>query len=152
MTQKRQVFTLVELILVSVFLVIIAIIAVPRLNFAGITKYEAEAVARKMVTDLRRTRQMAISDAAHNNKGFELRMVGGSPYASYEIENRDTSEIVDSYTIDSDVTVTGDFKFRFGPQGNLTIPGHTEITVSASGKSFTITIIVATGSVICAEN
>lgn len=152
MAQKRPAVTLVELILVCAFLAIFAAIAVPRFNFAGISKYKAEAVARKLVTDIRRTRQMAISDAANNNKGFELDIVGTSPFASYEMVNFDTHETIDSHTIDSDVTVTGDSKFRFGPQGNLTVPGHTEITVSAQGKSFTITVIVATGSVICVEN
>ena len=152
MAQKRSAFTLVELILVGVFLAIMAAIAVPRYNFAGVAKYQAEAVARQLVTDLRRTRQMAIADAQDNKKGFELNMIGSDPFTGYHIVNFDTGDPVETYSIDSDVTVSGDEKFRFGPRGNITVAGHNEITVSAGGKSFTITVIVATGSVICVEN
>jgi prepilin-type N-terminal cleavage/methylation domain-containing protein len=152
MTRKRPAFTLVEMIVVGVILAIIATVAVPRFNFAGVAKHKVEVTAKKIVTDLRRARQMAISDAANNTKGFELTMLGAGPYTSYRIENQDTHEIVDSHTIDSDVTVSGDSIFRFGPQGNLTVSGHTQITVSAQGKTLTITVIVATGSVTCVES
>ena len=152
MSQKRPAFTLVEMILVGVLLAIMAVIAVPRFNFAGVAKYKAENVARKIVTDLRRTRLMAIADAPNNNKGFEFNLVGSDPFTGYDIVNVDTGETVESHTTDSDVIITGDSKFRFGPQGNITVAGHTTITVSAGGKSFTITVIVATGSVICVEN
>jgi Tfp pilus assembly protein FimT len=152
MKQKRAGFSMLELVLIAVILGIFAVIAVPRLNYAAISKQKADSTARKIVADLRLTRSLAISDAANNTKGFEINMVGGGPYTGYEIENRDTGEVVASYTIDSDVTCSGDNKFRFGPLGNLSDTGHLHLTISAEGKTFTITVIPATGIAKCSEN
>ena len=59
---------------------------------------------------------------------------------------------MDSHNIDPKVNITGlADQFDFGPLGNLTST-QTQITVSAEGKSFTITIITATGTVSCTES
>jgi len=154
MKEKKAAFSLVELILIVAFLGIFAAIAVPRLNFAIISKQKADTFARKIVTDLRLTRRLAISDATNNTKGFELKMVGSPPYNTYEIENVDTQATVASHTLDSGVSIscsTG-IRFIFGPLGNLESGSGTGLTVSAEGKSFTITINSATGAVKCVEN
>ncbi|MHC4260659.1 MAG: pilus assembly FimT family protein, partial [Planctomycetota bacterium] len=145
-------FTSVEVILVVLIIGILAVIAVPRLNFAVISKHKAEATARKIATDLRRTRGLAISEAATNTKGFSLEMSGGPPYTNYQIVNDDTEATVDSHTIDSTVNCTGGVNFEFGHLGNLELGSDSQLTVSASGKTFTITIIRATGTVKCVEN
>ena len=145
-------FTFVELALVVIFISIFAAISIPRLHYGAIAKQKADCTARKIVTDLRRTRTLAISDAAGNTDGFALNMTGSSPYTGYEIVNLNTEETVDSHTIDSDVSCTGGDEFQFGPLGNLLSGSDTELTVSASGKTFTITITSATGMVKCAEN
>jgi len=135
------------------FLGIFAAIALPRLNFAIISKQKAEALAQKIVTDLRLTRRLAISDAANNTKGFELKMVGAVPYNTYEIENVDTKATIASHTIDSGLSLinpTG-IRYIFGPLGNLE-GGATQMIVSTEGRSFTITINPATGAVKCVEN
>ena len=117
-----------------------------------ITKNKAGTTARKIATDLRRTRRLAISDAANNNKGFELKMLpSSSPYTSYEIENLDTDATVDSHTIDSQVSCNGDKDFDFEPLGNLKNGSSTEITVEGGGRSYLITVTVATGAVKCVE-
>jgi Tfp pilus assembly protein FimT len=153
MMKHKAAFSLVELFVIIIFICICAAIALPRFNFDIISKQKADTIASKIVTDLRRTRRLAISDAANNSKGYELKMVGSVPYTSYEIENIDTHETVDSHTID-DVTVScpAGHKFRFGPLGELKSGSGTELTVSAEGKSFTISIIPATGMVKCVEN
>ena len=153
MTAKNKTgYSLTELVVIVMFLGIIAAIAVPRLNFSTTSRQKADTIARKIVTDLRRTRSLAISDAANNTAGFALNMTGGSPYSGYEIENLDTSETVDSHTIGSDINCTGGATFQFGPLGNLKTGSDTQLTVSASGKTFTITITVATGLIKCAES
>src|SRR4030042_1246384 len=148
MTTKRAAFSFVELFIVVIFLGIFAIIAVPRLNFGVISKQKADTVARKIVTDLRLTRALAISDAAGNSNGYEMKMVGSVPYNAYEIENVDTHETVNSYSTEG-VTIScpKGHKFRFGPLGGLRSGSATEITISSDGRSFTITVSPATGMV-----
>lgn len=149
---RRKGFNLVEALMVVVFIGILAVIAVPKLNLAVISKYKAEATAKKIVTDLRRVRGLAIFNAANNGMGFSLRLLGSGPYTGYEIVNLDTSATIDSHTIDPEVNVTGTSnEFDYGPLGNLTST-YTQITVSAEGKTFTITIIRATGTIKCVES
>jgi Tfp pilus assembly protein FimT len=154
MKHQETAFSLVELLIIVMFLSICAVIAIPRFDYAFISKQKADVIARKIATDLRFTRRLAISDAANNTKGYELKMVLPVPYGSYEIENVDTHATVASHTIDSDVTVscpTG-IRFIYGPLGNLETGSGTGITVSAEGKSFAITIHAATGTIKCVEN
>ena len=154
MVEQRKAFSLVELVIIVLFVGILTAIAIPRLNFAVISKNKADTTARKLVTDLRRTRAIAISNAADNGEGYELIMLGSEPYAGYEIENSDTDATVDSFTIDSEVTIAcpDAHKFRFLPLGNTGGGSGTQITVSAGGKTFTITITPATGMIKCTEN
>jgi len=149
--ENRRAFSLVELMLIVVILGVFAAIAVPRFDYAIVRRYKAEATAKKILTDLRLTRALAISEAAINPKGFDLNLLGVSPYTGFEIENTDTRAIVSTHAIDSDVTVTGDAKFKFGPLGSMQI-GDGELTVSAEGKSFTITVFGVTGVAQCVEN
>ena len=154
--EKNRAFSFVEVMIVLLWIGILAAIAVPRLNFAIISKQRAENITRKVVTDLRLTRRLAISDAAVNTKGFQLKMVGPSPYTSYEIENVDTHVTVASHTLDPGVTITcpTGITFAFGPLGNLETGSgdEMEINISAEDRSFAITILAATGAVKCTEN
>ena len=138
--------------MIVLFLGICSFIAVPRLNFSVVLNQKADGLARKIVTDFRRTRRLAISHAANNTAGFALKMTGSVPYTGYEIENLDTSETLDSFTIDSSITCTGGSEFNFGPLGNLLSSSDTQLSVSASGKTFTINITSATGMIKCTEN
>lgn len=152
MNRKKKAFTLIELILVVLFIGIFAAISVPRLNFAVISKQTADGLAKKIVTDLRRVRTLAISNAANNTAGFTLNMTGPIPYFAYKIVNLETEETIDSHTIKSDISCTGGDQFKFGPLGNLLTGSDTELVVSADSKIFTITIISATGMIKCTEN
>lgn len=151
-SEIRRATSLVELMFVVVIIAVFALVAVPRLDYAIVKRYKAEATARKIVTDLRRVRGLATANAAKHTNGFSLRMLGSGPYTGYEIVNLDTGAAIDSHTIDSEVTVTGvGGQFEFGLLGNLTSV-FTELIVSAEGKSFTIGIVTATGTVTCVEN
>ena len=152
MARQKTAFTLVEVILAVLFLGIMAVIAIPRLSHSASSKQKADCLAKKIVTDLRRTRGLAISDAANNTEGFKLKMSGSAPYTEYEIENEDTGETVDSHTIDSAVSCTGGDEFKFGPLGNLLSGSDTQLVISADEKTFTIDITSATGMVKCTEN
>jgi Tfp pilus assembly protein FimT len=151
MTGKRTAYSLVEMIVVVMILGAIAFIAIPRINFTGLNRKQANAVAKKIATDLRRTRTLAISYAANNTKGYNLQMIGSSPYTSYNIVDANSSSTVQTLTIDSSVSCTGGSLFKFGPLGNLLSGSSaTAISVSSGGKTYTITVISATGIVQCA--
>jgi len=149
MCDRRKAFSLTESLLVVLFLGIFAMIAIVRMNFSVITKQKAETAAEKIVTDLRRSRSLAISNAATNTSGYALNTTASN---SYEIVNLDTSTTVDSHTVDSGVSITDDATFQFGPLGNLLFGSDGELSVSGGGKSFTISIVSATGTVKCTED
>ena len=145
-------FSFAELILIVLILGVLAFVAVPKMQFATLRRQKADTVARKIATDLRLTRRLAITNAAENVEGYGLIMSGSSPYNGYEIENTATSEVVDSHSIDSEISCAGGKMFKFGPLGNLLNGSDTQLTVSSEGKSFTITIVSATGTVKCIDN
>lgn len=151
MAAKRTAYTLAEMIVVVLILGALTFIAIPRLNFAALHHKQANTIAKKIATDLRRTRTLAISYAANNTKGYNLQMVGSSPYTSYQIVDANSAATVDTLTIDSPITCTGGSLFKFGPLGNLLSGSSTTpISVSSEGKTYTITVISATGIVECA--
>ena len=151
---KRKAYSLFEAVIVVSIMAVLAFVALPRLQWATLYRQQSDTVARKIVTDLRRTRRLAISDAAANTDGFELNVIKTKSFNGYEIVNRDTKKAVDSITVDSRIAFTcpSGQSFKFGPLGNLLSGSGTQIDVSAEGKSFTIMIVPATGAVKCVEN
>lgn len=154
MAKNKTAYSLIELIILVLFLGIFAAISVPRMTFFLISKQKAEAFANQVVTDLRRTRRLAISDAATNTDGYELNMTGSGPCTGYEIVNLKTSTTIPNgtFSIDSDISCDGGANFQFGPLGNLKIGSGTQLTVTDGEKTFTITITSATGMVKCVES
>ena len=149
MAGKRTAYTLIEAIVVVMIIGALAFIAVPRLNLAAIYHKEAHTFAKTIVTDLRRTRTLAIVNAATNRNGFTLRITS----SSYQIiDSSSGGETVPNsqQTIPPQVTCEGGPDFTFGPLGNLTSSG-TQLKVSDKDKSrtYTITIKSATGMVGC---
>jgi Tfp pilus assembly protein FimT len=148
MTKKKKAHTLVELIVIVVILGALAFIAIPRLRFAALYRKQADTVARKIVTDLRRARQLAISNAATNPNGFALNRTG----LTYQIVDGNGTPIPNgTFSIDPKITCSGGTAFQFGPLGNLT-GSDSQLAVSANGKIFTISITPATGMIQCTEN
>ena len=88
-------FTVVELILVVAILGIMASIAIPRMGFATRGKMQAKTAARQFANYLKLTRSLAITHASSNNEGYQLKLSSDDgPFTSYDIENKDTDEIV----------------------------------------------------------
>ncbi len=154
MVRHKRGISFAELLVIVLLIGAFTAVAIPRMNFALISKQKADYHARKIVTDLRRARSLAITNAASNTAGYGISMTGAGPYTGYEIVDLDTSTTIDhgTFTIDSDVTCNGGSQFDFGPLGNLKAGSDTQLTVSANGKTFTIDIISATGIAKCTEN
>lgn len=142
---SRKAYTLAELLTVVMLLGVMMAITIPRINFAAIRRSKTGAVVQRIVADLRRTRTLAISDAASNTDGFSLVMTAGSPHPGYTITNQSTSLDVDSHSFDAAIAVTNGSNFNFGPLGSLIGGSDTQIDVAADGRSYTITIVSATG-------
>ena len=70
MVARKKAFTLVELILILLLLAVVSAICIPRLNFAAVSNQNTECLVSKIVTDLRHTRTLAMSNAANNTAGF----------------------------------------------------------------------------------
>ncbi len=147
MKKKSNAHTLVELLAIVMILAAAAFIAIPRLRFAAVYSQKADTVSRKIVTDLRRTRRLAITDAATNSNGFALNRSG----STFEIEDLSDSTIVpnSTFTVDSKITCSGGTTFQFGPLGNLLGGSDTQLVISGGGKTFTINITSATGMIQC---
>ncbi|MBE0537654.1 MAG: hypothetical protein IH624_18465 [Phycisphaerae bacterium] len=145
-------FSLVEMLILAIFVGVMATITVPRINLGVIDKQKVDTAARKVVTDLRRTRRLAISAAATNTVGYGLTLTGSGPYKGYELRDRKSSAKVDSHVFDPGVSCTADGRnFNFGPAGNLITGGGATIELAARGRRFVITVIPATGMVKCVE-
>ena len=149
MNKQRTAYSLIEMIVVVLILGAMTFIAIPRLSFSGVHKKQAHTIAKRIVTDLRRTRTMAITGAATNPTGYSLRMTGSAPYSGYRIINDANSVTMDTLTIDQHTSSSGGPNFLFGPLGNLRTGSSTQLTVSAEGTTYTITVISGTGIVEC---
>jgi len=151
MTGRRKAYSLAEMLVVVMIIGAFTFIAIPRLNLSGLYHKQAHAVAKQVVTDLRRTRSLAITNAAVNPSGYKLTMTGSAPYSGYRIINDANSAIIDSLAIDPHVSCSNGSEFRFGPLGNLLTGSSTQLTVSSDGRTYTITVISGTGIVKCSN-
>jgi len=148
MARQKTAYTLIEVILAVLFLGIVAVIAIPRLSLSVSSRQKTDSLAKKIVTDLRRTRRLAISNAATNPTGFTLEMTGPIPFRSgYKIVDDSNNVTVDSQTIDSNIFCLGSSLFSFGPLGDLR--SGVILIVAAGGRVYRISFVRATGMVRC---
>ncbi|MCX5633077.1 MAG: prepilin-type N-terminal cleavage/methylation domain-containing protein [Phycisphaerae bacterium] len=147
MASGKKGFTLVELLIVVIIIGVMTFVAVPRMGFSIITGSKAQTNAQKIAAAIRYARSLAIANAATNNQGFSLNMTG-SPYTGFQIVNLKTSDVNETGSIDPKVSCTGANDFSFGPLGNRLLDSDS-LTVSAGGKTYTITVVSATGMVKC---
>jgi type II secretory pathway pseudopilin PulG len=142
----------IELLFVLALLGILAAVAAPRLQMGAVAKQTARTFARQITADLRYTRQLALTHAAGNPQGFDLVMNGSGSYSGYSIRNRQTGAIVQTSPISPDIQCTGGSTFSFGPLGNLLTGSATALQAGAGDETYSITVISATGTVLCQKN
>jgi len=148
MTVKKSGFTLAELIIVVLIIGVMTFVAVPRMVQSIITRGKAQTTAQKITAAIRYTRSLAIANAATNTQGFSMNMTGSGSYTGYQIVNLATSDVNETGSIAQGVSCTGADDFRFGPLGNR-LTDIDSLTVSAGGKTFSITVVSATGMAKC---
>jgi prepilin-type N-terminal cleavage/methylation domain-containing protein len=139
-------FSLAELLVVILLVGILTAIAVPRLSMASVHTKSDEALIRQLTVDLRKTREMAIANAADNPNGFQLRINASSP-KSYEIRNIQTGQVVETFPVDSYITFSGTTQFSFTPLGALNPVANVQMTVAGESKTWVFDIYGYTGSV-----
>lgn len=143
-------FTLVELLLVVVFLGILTAIAVPRFNMASVHTQMDKALACKLTADLRKTRMIAVADAADNSSGYKLQINTHTP-KSYQIINLKTGQILETHSVDGRISFSGTTQFSFTPLGALNPAANVQLTMTGENKSWLFEVYGSTGSVQCTE-
>jgi len=150
MKKNVKAVTLVELLIVMLIISAFTFIAVPRMGMAAVFRGKAETAANQIASAVRHCRTLAIDNAAANPQGFQLVMTGSPNYSGYKIINLQTGQTVKSEKIQTGITCTGADDFRFGPLGSR-LADSDNLIVSGGGKSFTISVISATGMVKCTK-
>ena len=144
--------TLAELVVVVLILGALTCIAVPRLPFWARDRRQAEVEARKIVSGLRRTRSLAILQAATHPGGFALVIGRHGQATGYEILDLDNSAVVDSQTLASGVRCQGHSRFCFNGLGALKDSGRAFVDVSLADTTFAISVTPSTGAVQCVKS
>ncbi|MBI1367688.1 MAG: prepilin-type N-terminal cleavage/methylation domain-containing protein [Planctomycetes bacterium] len=143
----RTAFSLVELIIVTAIIGVMSAIAVPRYA-AAISRYHADALARRIVADIDQARNDAINSS-------QSRLVYFVPDQWYVIFNvRDLVTNIDAYSIIHTTdepyggtipkaSFSGNAYFYFDGYGKPTSGGS--VIVTAGATTYTITLDANTG-------
>jgi len=134
-------FTLIELLFVIVVIAVLAAVAVPRVGVPFTKKAKLRVTARRMLSDLRYTRRLAITNAE------DYRLNVNSTTKEYKIYDAGNTQIGNTQTIDQDITISADKNFIFEPLGNASSSSDTTVSFSSDGNQITITVTVSTGRV-----
>jgi len=147
-------FTLIELIMVVVVLLVLAAVIAPRMT--GVTGTRVNAAARKISADIRYAQELAISTQTNHGVIFNA-----SPTNTYSIYRGTSSTIITdsftggAYTVQlntgdyGEVTIDGGYQVEFDALGAPVTGGGTSVTISAGGLApiRTITVAANTGKV-----
>jgi Tfp pilus assembly protein FimT len=150
MRVKRKAVTLIELLIIVLIIAAMTFVAIPRFSMATAKAGRAAAMAQKIAAGIRYTRSLAISNAATNSQGFSLNMTGSGSYTGFQIVDLSTSNVVKTESIDPAVSCTGANDFKFGPLGNRLVDSDS-LAIGGGGKTFSVTVISATGMVKCQQ-
>ncbi|MDD5134251.1 MAG: hypothetical protein PHP01_02415 [Phycisphaerae bacterium] len=150
MRAKRKAVTLVEMLIVVFIIAAMTFIAIPRFSAATAQAGKAATMAQKIAAGIRYARSLAISNAATNPQGFSLNMTGSGSYTGFQIVDLSSGTVIKTETIESGIGCIGANDFRFGPLGNRLVDSDS-LTISGGGKTFSVTVISATGMVKCTQ-
>jgi len=147
-------FTLIELIMVVVVLLVLAAVIAPKMT--GVTGTRVNAASRKISADIRYAQELAISTQTNHGVIFNA-----SPANDYSIYQGTTSTIITdsftggAYTVQlntgdyAGVTIDSGYQVEFDSLGSPVTGGRSSVTISAGGSApvRTITVAANTGKV-----
>ncbi len=138
----KKAFTLVEVMVVVAVLGVIVAIALPR--FGGVNERRLEAEARRIQSDLRLTRRLAITD----NSDYILKITPASNvYKIYAGSIAPGNQVGETRTIKSEITASGDDEFTFESLGNADASSGTSLTLTTGSSQYKLYVTIATGRV-----
>ena len=130
-------FTLIEVILVTLVIAILAAVIIPRVGFDTAGSASVEGAAQMVASDIRYTQECAISTRTSKTITFP----GGNSYSFSHSNNLDPSGRLPAGVTTSALTLT------FNSLGEPIAGGGGSLTVSGSGGTKTINIANYTGKV-----
>ncbi|MFH1776089.1 MAG: GspH/FimT family pseudopilin [Candidatus Omnitrophota bacterium] len=144
MRQKAN--TLLEILVVIVFIGILAAVSIPRLSLSFVTKMKLRTAGQRLVADLRYTRRLAVT----NNEDYRLSVDASAK--EYSLYDSGDTQYSTTRTVDSAITINADKDFIFGPLGNADSSSDTSVSLSAGSTQYDISVTVATGRVSMSEH
>jgi len=139
-------FTLIEIAVVVAIMGIILAAGIIRLSPTSVHMAQAEYTAHIIAADLRRAQSQAITDGKSHYVLFAGSLEDFTSYAIYRTESPSDVQVDETRTFPDSVTVTGSTnRVTFTPGGDALENGAYSVT--ASGRSFDITVTLATGAV-----
>lgn len=143
--RNKNAFTLTELILTLIIIGILSAVVLPRFGGTGlISKLKLRSTTSQITSDIRYTRQLAITNAGHYIIKFDFIQ---KEYKIYKDSISDVNQIGEIKKISSDITCSGTDQFDFFSLGNVLFLGA-GLSLSLNTSQYTITAEPPTGAVI----
>jgi Tfp pilus assembly protein FimT len=137
-------FTLVEAMIIVALLGIIMAMILPR--FGGISERRLEMEARRIQTDLRLTRRLAIT----NGVNYILKVYPlTNEYKIYRGSIADPNQVGETRTIKSEIAASGNDQFAFESAGNASAAAT--LVLTSGSYQYNVSVTAATGRVSIAQ-
>jgi Tfp pilus assembly protein FimT len=144
----RSGFTLVEAMVIIAVIGIITAISLPRFDVPLTTRLRVENEARRIQSDLRLARRLAIT----NNDDYILRAYASSnEYKIFKGSVATGNQVGETRVVPWQIAVSGDNRFTFESLGNAASTSGTSLSLTSGSYQYDITITIATGRVSIAE-
>ena len=142
--KQRPGLTLVELLFVVLVLGIITAVSMFRPGFDFTSKSKVRIAAQRLVSDLRLTRRLAIT----NHENYKLTVYPDA--CEYKIFDASNTQARYTRELDSGITLTGDTDFIFASLGNAS--SGSSLSVAIGVNQYDISVVSATGMVSMQEH